>query len=670
MSRPHRSFCSASHRTLLAYHDRSASSPNDNPPVPRTRPSTTIRLPPNTIAAYQRLLSLPPSSPLLHTTLSTFPPALLKKPYRKSFLPSFLFQTPIFKFFLERSRAKLPAEECCEVCPLHERLLEAPLVHLMGLIAYEMYTHLQSLMALHPAQRNGTTNQMLEKLQPWQQRKFFEPGSVVVGCLACELGRLYQDFRAMEALSVAAKSGRRQRSQVQLVDEGWLGWWADGRRGVKEVRIDRRIARTRGDNAVWRGGAEHGTAMSVLKWKEKRGFVLSEGPSRMARSSKSQRQSVRMEKPASAERPGRAAPPVRPNRPKGLTLFSKEETREGQRTAGQANRNTRFGQEIKRKPVPGARTQVHDREKKTASTATTVVASPRPHTKRHSNQPPAPAPFAHPSKNHRLTHSSRPPVALRPPPSSVYSRTQGFRPNSPTNDIRRTRSTIKPGIPTIASSQKQSHRLPSTQQTRWSAFQASRTPQASNPRAPSPSTHHPSSEIRQRTVPRRTKTMQALGRKVAAGEYEWWADSDFSDDEKVVVPSKSSASRTSRHHNTNTNTNDHYHHQNGKINVESEGIGSDESDGDSTSDYECDDDDEEGIHQRYLDEHEALLRMARGDGLRLGTKDYVDTLPERPMESTVRPTMSGREYRSKTELRRGGSVRREESMRRERSVRR
>ncbi|KAL8810376.1 MAG: hypothetical protein Q9223_002493 [Gallowayella weberi] len=639
MSRQHRSFSSASHRTRLAYHDRSAPSPNDNPPIPRTRPQTTIRLPPNTIAAYQRLLSLPPSSPLLHTTLSTFPPALLKKPYRKSFLPSFLFQTPIFKFFLERSRAKLPPEECCEVCPLHERLLEAPLVHLMGLIAYEMYTHLQSLMALHPAQRNGTTNQMLETLQPWQQRKFFEPGSVVVGCLACELGRLYQDFRAMEALSVVAKSGRRQGCQVQLVDEGWLGWWADGKRGVKEVTSDRRIARTRGDNAEWRGGAEHGRAISMLEWKEKRGFVLTEGPSRMARSSQSQRQSVRTEKSARAEPPVRAAAPVRPNRPKGLTLFSKEEAREGQGPAGQADRNISSGQEIKRKPVPHARTQVHDREKKTLSTATTVVAPSRPNTKRHSSQPPAPAPSAHPPNNRRPTHDSRPPVAFRLPPSSVYSRTQGFRPDSQTDNVRRTRSAIKPLLSTVSSSRKQSHRLPSTQQTRWSAFQASRTPQASNPPAPSPSTHHPPSEVHQRTIPRRTKTMRALSHKVAAGDHEWWADSDFSDDEKVVVPSKSSTSRTSRHHNTNTDT-IHHANQNDKKSGENEGVGDIESDGDSTSDYESDDEDEEGIHQRYLDEHEALLRMAMGSGSRLGTKDYVDTLPERPVESTVRPAMA------------------------------
>ncbi|KAL8767232.1 MAG: hypothetical protein Q9209_006237 [Squamulea sp. 1 TL-2023] len=669
----------------LAHHHPSSSSYNENPPIPLTRPKTSILLPCTTITSYPRLLSLPPSSPLLQQTLTTLPPSLLKKPYRKSFIPSFLYSTPIFQFFLERARYKLSPSECCSLCPLHSRLLEAPLVHLMGLVGYEMYTHLQSLMAMHPSQRSGVTNSVLEKLHPWREKRFCEPGSRVRGCLACELGRLYQDFGAMEALSVVAKSGRRSKGMVQLVDEGWVGWWGDGSRGVKEVREDRRRAMRlgRGDNAKWRGGMER-TTRGEVEWKEKRGFVLSSGASAVERSVQSQRHVTRneVERPARSNRPAHsqryslrddkpvlAEPPMRPDRPKGLTLSMVG--KHGDRVGGAPREAERT---IKRKPVPGTDDDDKNRERKTLSTATTVVGSPKiPRlSTRHSHQPAAEPATSSKAIQHGPGVYSRAVSEVRPvpPPSSIYSRTQGFRSAQPKN-ILGARSARKQRNANDSQSgdQQSHHRIPSTQQTRWSHFRGSNVTEPSTtaqelqrrPRIPStqqtrwsafqasnvpvPSTtgrHEPA--LNPPSVPRRTKTMHAIGRKVAAGEYEWW-NSDYSDseDEKVVVPSLERSRKTS----------------NG-------GAESDNSD----SDYEVDEDEEE-IRQRYLDEHEALLRMAQGKDYEVPqTRDYLDTLPDRLVESTIPPMWTGARAQHDRSLKPSSSARPEMTIRRERSARR
>ncbi|KAL8727708.1 MAG: hypothetical protein Q9166_005881 [cf. Caloplaca sp. 2 TL-2023] len=648
---PHLAVSSTTHHPAPYHHLPSSSQTNENPPIPLTRPLTTIRLPPATVSAYQRLLSLPPSSPLLHTTLSNFPPSLLKKPYRhNSFIPSFLYSTPIFKFFLERSRAKLSPSECCSLCPLHERLLEAPLVHLMGLVAYEMYTHLQSLMGMHPVQRSSTTNEVLAKLHPWQECGFFEPGTVVEGCLACELGRLYQDLPAMEALAVCAKSGRRSQGGkvgvVQLVDEGWLGWWGDGGRGVKEVRADRRKARSRGDNAVWRGWGGGGKK-GELEWKEKRGFVLSPsiGPSQMEQAKEVGRFSP-------SQRSSRMETPVRPDRPKGLTL----------------------SMVMKRKPVSIAGSVNKEEEKNRLSTATTVVGSPpaprpsvrNPHenagaasslSSRVTHGQPAgrqlrvpndarPTPTSArsrsqsvrsntqtPHRNQLANTQSRVPTSLRPPPpaSSIYSRTQGLHPTAQNNKTQQAQSTVKPRIPIHSNLQEQLHpRIPSTQQTRWTDFKFSNTSRMTGRHASEILSHH--------TAPRRSSAIHNIGARVAAGEYEWWDDSD-SEDEKVVVPSASLANI--RHEGAN---------------IEGPGEG-----GDSASDYEGDESEEE-IHQRYLDEHEELLRVAQGvqDG-RPRTRDYLNTLPERPVENLIG---GGSKMGPGHSTRTGGTMRRERSVRR------
>ncbi|KAL8951745.1 MAG: hypothetical protein Q9222_002295 [Ikaeria aurantiellina] len=170
------------------------------------------------------------------------------------------------QFIRERQRfnnERKPASQKCNLCPLHEKLKEAPLIHLTNLLGYDMYTHLQTLKALHPAERSEVLNECLGKLFPWQKRRIFEPGTSVQGCLACALSRLYNDFGAMDALGVLAGSVRLHRGsrrKVQLVDEGWLGWWFEGegpRERMKAVRKDRRFAKRQAagtiDNVEWMG---------------------------------------------------------------------------------------------------------------------------------------------------------------------------------------------------------------------------------------------------------------------------------------------------------------------------------------------------------------------------------------------------------------------------------
>ena len=363
------------------------------------------------------------------------------------------------------------------------------------------------------------------------------------------------------------------------------------------MRQDRR--KGRGGNLEWKGGREM-RAKGEVQWKEKRGFVLSPGPSRVERQAQPQRYSVRDDKPVYAP------PPMRPDRPKGLTLsmFGKQEdrlrwtAREGDRT-------------IKRKPVPSAIHDDKDRERKTLSTATTLVGSPKsPRLSiRHSHQPAAAGPSS--SSNPPTIHRARAASEVRPapPPSSMYSRTQGIRPTQPKN-LFRTQSIVRPGNPTEPDIREENlsySRIPSTQLTHWSDFRGSDVPAQSTQR------HH--SAINPPSAPRRTKKIHVIGRKVAAGEYEWW-NSDYSDseDEKVVVPSIA--------------------RQRGK----NYGVEDEEESG---SDYEGDEDDED-IRQRYLDEHEALLRMVQGAQQKLPrTSDYLDTLPEMPVENTVTQMRTG-----------------------------
>ncbi|KAL8894090.1 MAG: hypothetical protein Q9192_004627 [Flavoplaca navasiana] len=547
-----------------------------------------------------------------------------------------------------------------------------------------------------------------------------------------------------------------------MVDEGWVGRWGDSTWGLNEVRADRRRIAHGSDshiNAEWRGGISL-RGKGEVEWKERKGFVLSHASSRVERPTRSQRHSVQGERPAPSrrhsvfshsssraerpaparghsvrdDRPAYVAPPARPDRPQGLTLsmFGKQENRviwarEQEKT-------------IKRKPVPIPDDEKKDRGRKTLSTATTVVGSPknrRSASVRHSQQP---APSANP-KNQRSTsvqHSHQPaasassssrathnksiaPVASsssapnnkpaasasssspraahsnaaapascssgvphnKPavsasssfsrathrelathhsplaasqvhaarPPSSVYSQTQGFRSAEPKH-LFRFQSTTKPRhTHTSRLTAERDSQLPmnTTQQTNWSDFNRSNLiPTSSAPsHTPASSPSHGGQKTTTKadsTIPRRTKTMHAIGKKIAAGEYNWWETNySSSEDEKVVVPSLSrrnlkahavASSSSSNPQNTTTNNRD----ENQIVHDANE----DDDSEPSNSDYSGDEDAEE-IRQRYLDEHEALLRMAHGaQGTVPRTADYLNTLPERPVDmTTVQPLKVG-----------------------------
>ncbi|KAI4185158.1 MAG: hypothetical protein L6R41_004303 [Letrouitia leprolyta] len=200
-----------------------------------------------------------------------------------------------------------------------------------------MYTHLQSLRALHPALRSEVTNEVLEKLHPWcsGEKRILLPGSTVQGCLACTLGLLYNDTGAMNALAVLGKSVfRRGAGYGQLVEEGWLGWWADGTKGVREVRADR--ARARRETGL--SNAEFtdvgmGVEFREVRWGSKPSWSQSLSNS-MVMQQRPQPQTPRGPSVTLGRQQGEQkqeaklmGPPARPDRVKGQTLWTtREET--------------------------------------------------------------------------------------------------------------------------------------------------------------------------------------------------------------------------------------------------------------------------------------------------------------------------------------------------------
>lgn len=313
---------------------------NVNPPIPTTRPKTAVPLPPKIISHYQALLSLPPTSPLITYQLSSFPRPLIKKEFRKPVLLS-LLASPLRRLSIFAPRTP-QVQEHCDLCPLHFRLLEAPLIHLAGLLSYEMYTHLQSLTALHPAQRHASTNDLLAALHPWREKQFLEPGTRVEGCLACAIGALYNDFEAMNAIVVFAKSGhRRGDGGVLLIKEGWLGWWAEGSaKGRQEAIEDRLAARATGvRNREWIMKNVGEADVPVLSTRTLPRSSAQQSR-RSAGSSRSSGSYARNEEHLISPMPKIEGEdegeedvkpillpmrPVRPDRPKGLTLFNKPE---------------------------------------------------------------------------------------------------------------------------------------------------------------------------------------------------------------------------------------------------------------------------------------------------------------------------------------------------------
>ena len=576
-------------------------------------------------------------------------------------------------------------------------------MHLAALVGYELHTHLQSLMThLHPARRSEATNAVLAALYPWQRRRFCEPGTRVVGCLACQLGKLYGDEEALEALSVVARSGRRGAAGiVQLVDEGWV----PGSRGkgsgddVRAVRADRRKARGGDDdenlNAEWRGGRV-GSARGEVRWREKKGFVLSHGMERGRSKGRGERRGPSRGRSVRIEKPVDVAPPVRPHRPQGLTLSilgkqedrirwtrrSNEEDRTIKRKAvpvpndedkeedrvkwarisneedrtikrkrlpvpndedieeGRIRWGRRSNEEertIKRKPIPVRNDKGKERADKTMSTATTIFGSPKNRNSfRRQSRRPAPSAAASPSSSRATDnepathHRSKAASDIHPGPSSVsaYSRTQGIRSTRLKHDLG-SPSTRKPPMPTISDSRerKARPRIRSTQQTRWSDFNGS------NITAPSP-THPDTPPLDPPSAPRCPKRMHAIGRKIAEGKYQWWV-TDYSDseDEKVVVPSRGRRSLVKAIESANKNKGSNSDNKSDDNDKAANSVT-------SNSDYEGDEDEEE-IRQRYLDEHEALLRMAQGmdsEGVPR-TVDYLNTLPERSTELTTEPML-------------------------------
>ena len=117
----------------------------------------------------------------------------------------------------------------------------------MGLMSYELHTHLQALRAMHPSSRSPITNQILETLHHWHENRYLEPGLRVKGCVACCLGYFLGDRESVRALGVLARSARKVgRGDGALVREGWWDGVPQGeRRVVGAVMEDRRRWRGR-----------------------------------------------------------------------------------------------------------------------------------------------------------------------------------------------------------------------------------------------------------------------------------------------------------------------------------------------------------------------------------------------------------------------------------------
>ncbi|KAL9007397.1 MAG: hypothetical protein Q9173_007323, partial [Seirophora scorigena] len=217
-------------------------------------------------------------------------------------------------------RRRTAPTQSCSLCDLHSPLLEAPLVHLAGLLGYEMYTHAQGLRALHPCERSGVTNEVLAHLHPWFESGLFMPGTSVEGCLACALALLYNDSQAMRAVALLARSGRKRRQgsgrvvpQARLIEEGWLGYWAEVHGGAEKVRGDRKRAVKRAvgvSTRVWDPKWRKGVVFGDVVWEEKERSERSSTASSLS--------------PLTVASPKMSAEklmtPLRPDRPHGLTL--------------------------------------------------------------------------------------------------------------------------------------------------------------------------------------------------------------------------------------------------------------------------------------------------------------------------------------------------------------
>ncbi|KAI4170845.1 MAG: hypothetical protein LQ346_008816, partial [Caloplaca aetnensis] len=497
---------------------------------------------------------------------------------------------PFLSWMAPRAKKRTPSQ-CCELCELHSPLLEAPLVHLMGLLGYEMYTHLQSLRAMHPATRSEVTNAMLEKLFPWYQSQYLMPGTTVKGCLACALGRLYNDAAAMNAVAVLTKSGRRRGKWPKeiiyplLIKEGWLGVWAEGARGTHDVMKDRNEARkmTSVSTKEWSDSGK-GVDFKPVVWAEKRNqgsssssgyrgsaggkgvdfkpVVWGEKRHQGSSSSSGYHDSSAM---SSRRDPPRSSGPVRPDRPKGLTLGVSMLGEQKKRWTAPSS-NGHQGVFSKPPPIP----ERSSRREQVRAESPLSPLSPK------SRRPEMQAP-PHSSQKHR----SQPPPAAAPLHRSHT--TTNARPLPPRRaDI----NNVTIPAPLRVASHKAHHHAraenPFRDPQRSKSTRATTKPP---PPPPSPPTN-PFFSREERL-------------------WELSSDDDSSDDEAacIVRPSKIA---------------DEY----------------------SDSDYSADE-----TEQRYIDEHDELLKAVGGVGrfggnTRPRTRDYLNTLPR--MESRVTAAAVGK----------------------------
>ncbi|KAI4176675.1 MAG: hypothetical protein LQ343_000967 [Gyalolechia ehrenbergii] len=447
-----------------------------------------------------------------------------------------------------------------------------------------MYIHLQSLRALHPALRSEVTNTMLEKLHPWcDEKRIFLPGSTVQGCLACALGLLYNDTGAMNALAVLGKSWfRRGVGYGRLVEEGWLGWWAEETKGVREVRADRKKARreTGVSNAEWVDRGE-GVEFRDVVWgqkpsrqQQKRGSAIT-----MGRQQGEKREEVRL-----------MGPPARPERVKGQTLWTREESKMERISA------TRFPD------LQGPKSAVAEEEKEEEEekrwSGTTLGST------RYSTKPPTPEKS---KPRGQYQHVDRSPVSPLSPRSRPGFPEAGNRPTSFHNQ-----------------------QAPTMRRTKTDATQHSRArkevsiPPPLNPHRPTLA-HNRARYPYESQRPHSSTTSHPLA-----------PQNPFTDSPPISSsPSTTSSSWTSSISDTESI------------------VGPSILDGDySDSDSEYEDDNAYGerdrdTRQRYLDEHDELMKLVGAPGWSRGkprTRDYLNTLPLRE------------ETRERTTRTRGGEV--------------
>ncbi|KAL8836941.1 MAG: hypothetical protein Q9170_002741 [Blastenia crenularia] len=399
-----------------------------------------------------------------------------------------------------------------------------------------MYTHLQSLRAMHLSTRSEGTNSLLEKLQPWFMTRFLMPGTTVEGCLACALGLLFNDSDAIHALAVFTKSWYKKGvGYAQLVEEGWLGWVGEDTRGNQDVRRDRQKARreTRVSDREWKEGGDGGVEFRDIFWNNVPAV------------------------PEVEDIP--IGPPARPERVKGQTLWS---TRDPAMQRMSAQRFASIN-------------RIREEEEKRLSGLTLRPDSTKPPTI--------------PEGSKRGEQAGSPPLSplSRRPKAEVSPQMRRSKTDAKVRNSLAPLSRIGKPIPPRTSYAIKPSAVPAPLQVNNNAVNQPTLKRAH-------STH---------TIPDQRTKQNPFKDQIFKNPnpfedkpHERW---DESDEESVVGPSV-------------INGGDQY----------------------SDSDY-GDEEDDDDTQQRYLDEHDRLMKMVRGGKEEEGrskrprTRDYLNTLPPR-----------------------------------------